>query len=515
MSADTDVHVGPAGDRSPHGGRPPHGGGRTFFLRYLGRELGRRARQATVIALGLALGIGLVIIVSAAAAGVKNAQASVLHSLYGVGTDITVTQQPKRGSAVAGPGAKGGGSISIQGGPGRTPTVCVNSKCTSGPQTLDNLVSAGGNGPLSYADVGKIAKLAHVKAAAGGLILSDNKVTISSSNLTPPTQLSVQGVDLAHENLGPLSSGTLRSGRTFRTSDAKSDVALVDAYYATANKLKVGSHITIAKHAFTVIGIVTQPEAGSPPNVYIPLAVAQALGTQGPGGKSLAGYVNTIYVTAATSADIAAVQREIKTLLPNATVTTPSSLASQINGSLGSAAKLAGDLGTWLSILVLVAAFAVAGLLTMSAVSRRAREFGTLKAIGWRGRRIIGQVMGESVVTGLIGGAAGIGLGVAGVAIINAVAPKLTATITNPTGLHFAQGGGPGGGPGGGAVTVGPGGALGSTTQNIPVHWSASVTLGVIGLAVLLAIVGGLLAGGVGSWRISQLRPADALARLD
>jgi len=47
------------------------------------------------------------------------------------------------------------------------------------------------------------------------------------------------------------------------------------------------------------------------------------------------------------------------------------------------------------------------------------------------------------------------------------------------------------------------------------VHWSATVTLGVIGLAVLLAIVGGLLSGGLGSWRISRLRPADALARVD
>ena len=65
------------------------------------------------------------------------------------------------------------------------------------------------------------------------------------------------------------------------------------------------------------------------------------------------------------------------------------------------------------------------------------------------------------------------------------------------------------------AVAVGPNGALGPTTQSIPVHWSASVTLAVIVLAVLLAVVGGLLAGGLGSWRISQLRPADALARVD
>ena len=55
-------------------------------------------RQALFIALGLALGIGLVITVTSAATGVQNAQAAVLHSLYGVGTDLTVTQPPKQGS---------------------------------------------------------------------------------------------------------------------------------------------------------------------------------------------------------------------------------------------------------------------------------------------------------------------------------------------------------------------------------------------------------------------------------
>jgi len=503
VSADLEVPAAPAPSR------PPQGGGRSFFVRYLGRELGRRARQATVIALGLALGIGLVIVVSAAAAGVKNAQASVLHSLYGVGTDITVTQSPGSGSALQ----KHNFSLQIQGGPGQNPKVCVNGKCKTGTQNIDQLFPAG-EGVLRYSDIAKIAKLADVKSAAGGLTLSDTQISISSTGGSPPTNFSVQGVDISRDSLGPLSSATLTSGRVFTTSQANSYVALVDADYAKANKLKVGSDVTIAKHKFKVIGIVAQDEGSNPPNVYIPLALAQKLATLGPGGGgSLTGYVDTIYVTAASTADISAVQKEIKALLPKATVTTASSLASEINGSLGSAAKLAGDLGTWLSILVLVAAFAVAGLLTMSAVSRRAREFGTLKAIGWRSRRIIGQVMGESVATGLIGGAAGIGIGFAGAAIVDKIAPKLTAIIPSSGGPKFARVAS--GSVGGGPVSVGPGGALGQTTQSIPVHWSAAVTLDVIGLAVLLAIVGGLLAGGLGSWRISQLRPADALARVD
>jgi putative ABC transport system permease protein len=69
-----------------------------MFSTYLRRELRRRMRQAVFIALGLALGIGPVITVTSAATGVQNAQAAVLHSLYGVGTDLTVTQPPKQGS---------------------------------------------------------------------------------------------------------------------------------------------------------------------------------------------------------------------------------------------------------------------------------------------------------------------------------------------------------------------------------------------------------------------------------
>src|SRR5229473_1142384 len=60
-----------------------------FFITYLWRELRRRMRQAVFIALGLAVGIGLVITVTAASSGLKNAQGTVLHSLYGVGTAIT------------------------------------------------------------------------------------------------------------------------------------------------------------------------------------------------------------------------------------------------------------------------------------------------------------------------------------------------------------------------------------------------------------------------------------------
>jgi len=73
-----------------------------MFFTYLRRELRGRMRQAVFIALGLAVGVGLVITVTSAAAGVKNAQGTVLHALYGVGTDVTVTKTPTAGSFTPG-----------------------------------------------------------------------------------------------------------------------------------------------------------------------------------------------------------------------------------------------------------------------------------------------------------------------------------------------------------------------------------------------------------------------------
>jgi putative ABC transport system permease protein len=470
-----------------------------FFITYLRRELRRRMRAATVIALGLALGVGLVITVVAASSGVKKAQAGVLHSLYGVGTDVTVTKKP----AAPKPGGGGDGQR-IQVGPNGS-QVCSHGKChNGGGQKIDNLGSPS-YGPIDATAVAKVAGQHGVKAAAGGLSLTESQITLpkaGQNSMPQPKDFGVNGVDLSNPGLGPLSAATLNSGRDFRAAERNSNVAVVDSSYAKANGLKVGQTITIAKKAFRIIGLVNQPQGSKPPDVYIPLARAQALAS-GSNGKSMKNQVNQIYVTATSASVISQVQKEISNVLPSATVTTSSSLASQISGSLASTAKLANELGKWLSVLVLIAAFVVASLLTMAAVSRRVREFGTLKALGWRSRRIISQVMGESVATGVIGGAAGVGLGFLGAGLITAIAPELSASVQTASGMRM-QSAGPGG-PQSSSPTI---------SHTISVPMSASVSVGAIVLAVVLAVGGGLIAGSFGSWRIGRLRPAAALARI-
>ena len=136
-----------------------------MFLTYLVRELRRRMRQACFIALGLAVGIGLVITVTAASAGVKNAQSTVLHSLYGVGTDITVTTAPSRGS---------GGPFGFRV-RGRPPTAGARPK--AGQKFSRDVLVTGALGTMKSSSVTQVARTRDVTAAAGALSATDLSIS--------------------------------------------------------------------------------------------------------------------------------------------------------------------------------------------------------------------------------------------------------------------------------------------------------------------------------------------------
>jgi len=493
-----------------------------MYWTYLRRELRRRSKQAIVVALGLGLGIGLVMTVSAATAGVKTAQASVLHSLYGIGTDITVSKTAAAGTA--GPLHFGG-----FGSPSSTSRPAAGTKISR-----NTLRPTPGEATLSAADVTGIRGMHEVDAAAGGLVLTDTSFSGTIPSFSPGSfaggstaggsasrsgpsfdisSFTVDGVQSDEPGVGPLGPATITSGTYFTTSQSDADVAVVTSSYAKTDKLAVGSELDVAGSTVKVIGIADEPSGAA--EVYLPLATAQKL-------AGLSGKVTDVFVSADKSSAVSSLAAAIDKAVPGATVTTSASLAKEVTGSLSSASSLATDLGKWLSIAALAAAFIVAGLLMMSAVSRRVREFGTLKAIGWRSRRIIGQVMGEGLAIGILGGIAGIVIGIAATEVVSAVAPSLSATV----GTALATGGGFGGFGGGFSAGSGfgrssPGFAAGhgfrpfDTSHTVLVHLTAPLQADTIGIAVALAIGGGLVAGAFGAWRAAHLRPADALRRIE
>ncbi len=139
------------------------------------------------------------ITVIALSSGVRSAQGEVLGALFGVGTDITVTTPTT-------PAPGSGGMAQI------TPEPYVQHFDTLGSPT---------QGPLNASAAAAIARLHDVGAAAGGLVLTEIRTTIPADNAPPPSsfqppvQVSVTGVDLGHEQLGPLAAARLVSGRAF------------------------------------------------------------------------------------------------------------------------------------------------------------------------------------------------------------------------------------------------------------------------------------------------------------
>lgn len=501
-----------------------------MFLTYLRRELAGRKRQTAIIAIGMALAIALVIIVNAVSSGVRNAQASVLESVYGVGTDLTVTATPT---------APGEG----EGGPQRFEFGADAGTTADGSTELSQsrLTSRPGGATLDAAALETVEQVDGVSAAAATLSLTnltfsgelpqrstagdattgdastgDTGAPTDEAQAGPPAgggfdgaggsafdvdTFTVLGLDPAADAVGPLSSVELADGRGLDAGDTGQAVAVLDATYATTAELAVGDTIEVGGTAFEIVGTVTSTsaEAETAANVYLPLDLAQSL-------SGNEGLISDISVQAASADAIGSVQAELEDALPEATVSTQSDLASQVSGSLSTASSLISNLGLWLSLAVLVAAFLIAILFTIQSVTRRTREFGTLKAIGWSNRRIVGQVAGESLVQGLIGGAAGLAIGLVGIWVVNLIGPTLGGGVSSgPAGAM----------PGGGDVAAGPGAfgaraeALSGATTEVVLN--APVTVGVIAIAVGLAVLGGILAGAIGGWRASRLRPAEAL----
>ncbi|MEV8017741.1 ABC transporter permease [Streptomyces sp. NPDC086554] len=492
-----------------------------MFFTYLRRELRRRRKAALVVASGLALGIALVIVVNSVSSGMKQAQGKVLESLYGLGTDMTVTKAatpPKEGSGQSG-----------------RPRFKFDAKGKDGEEQSSDRVMVQGFQTLASSTVAEVGEQDGVADAVGGLSLQVMKVDGrfkqgefeqapggSGGNAPPPgggtdqqqggevrgggadfdvDSYSVYGTDVGKLGLGPLTSSKITEGRTFTGSESDAKVAVADASYAKEKKLSVGDTVTISGTKIKVVGIATPDSGDAAADLYVPLKRAQTLADS-------KNKITTVYVKAADSQQIGAVKSAIQKNISGTTVTTSADLADTVSGSLSTASDLASSVGKWLSIAVLVAAFLVAGLLTSSAVSRRVREFGTLKALGWKSGRVTRQVVGEAVVNGLVGGALGIAVGLGAAYVVTAISPTLTAEL------------GSGGGQSGGGLTVGgPGGPSGGLGQAalkaLDISLTAPVSTTTIALAVGLAVAGGLIAGAFGGWRASRLRPADALRRVE
>lgn len=485
-----------------------------LFLAYMLSELRRRSGRTVLTALGLGLGVGLVVAVNALSAGLDRAQAQILEPLTGVGTDMSVSRpidfSPPQGGGFPQLSDEERRQLQEENGDARFGLRNLGKPGERFSQ--DTFVSAS---QLSFAEgeADQIDRIDGVAAAAGGLTLNSVHIEGTVPEQTeqtdrggfvqpapgagPPenidaTSLSVSGVDETVKELGAITPGQVTTGRYFRSGDARE--AILNESYAAREDLGIGDTVTLGGKSFAVVGIAATPLGGQSSDVYMKLSQLQAVADR-------AGRVNTVYVRAASSDDVADVADRIEQTLDGASVTTAGDLADRVSGTLVDAKNLAGSLGTALMVVGLLSAFLIASLLTLSSVTKRVRELGTLKALGWSQGLVVRQVTCESLIQGLLGGAVGILLGVAGALAISAFGPTLQATVS-----AVAEQG---------PQLVGPfgQGAVESSATEVALEAPVSATTALLGVG--LALLGGLVAGAVGSLRAARLRPADALRHID
>lgn len=254
--------------------------------------------------------------------------------------------------------------------------------------------------------------------------------------------------------------------------------------------------------------------------VFVPLATGQQLLSINPS------QYNTMIVFAQDADQVPALQTLIAEALGgNVIVLSGTQLASTISGVYQSVGTL---LGSVAAISLLVAGVGIANTMFVS-VLERVTEIGTLKAIGFKAREILGVFLLEASLTGLIGGIVGsiFGVGVAfGIGAFvefalgggggTAAAQAPASGFAGRGGGFGARGGGggfggeAGHGPGGGGFAPGGGGIAGGFNMDAqPVF-----TVDLFVLAILFAVLISVIAGLIPSRKAARLDPVVALKRL-
>ncbi|MDE3086469.1 MAG: FtsX-like permease family protein, partial [Acidobacteriota bacterium] len=371
---------------------------------------------------------------------------------------------------------------------------------TSNPTFLQLLSSGGSGGAQSILSNGSFTTLleqclppSYQQFVSQVVVpaITINQVVNPPSTDTQTSSYSVAGIDPSKPDVGLVTKSQLVSGSWFGSNPA--DELLVSSAYANSKSIKVGQHMTIDGAGFTVAGLVNPTVTGSTADLYFDLSTLQSL-------SSSPARVNEVLVGVSSSSQVGAVAKRIRQLLPGAQVLTDSSLDSTVTGSIANAHTLASRFGGAVAVIILLAAFAIAALLTLSSVAKRVREIGTLRALGWSRGRVVRQIVVETLGIGVLGAVLGLALGVGVCAVIGAFGPSLSATSSaNALGAS--------------AASVLFHSATRSTTQ-VSIPLSAPIHGATILLGVAFAVVGGLVAGMAGGWRASRLSPATALADL-
>jgi ABC-type antimicrobial peptide transport system permease subunit len=224
---------------------------------------------------------------------------------------------------------------------------------------------------------------------------------------------------------------------------------------AEVMKLKVGDLIRLTGGTFKVVGIYSSGDGFEDAASIVSLSDAQQL---------LQKYrqVGAVQVKVQDPRQIETLRAKLEKQFPRLSISQSSDVANQ--------AEMVQYIQGFAVVIALLA-IVIGGVgmtnTVMMSTFERTREIGTLRALGWRRRRVMLMIFGESLWLGLLGGAIGCAIGAGLVALISA-----------NTMVGYLQG---------------------------------TVTLNLIALGLITALGLGALGGFYPAWRASKMLPIEAL----
>jgi putative ABC transport system permease protein len=332
--------------------------------------------RATLTMLGIIIGVAAVIVMVAVGYG---ARSRIRQQINNLGTNMIVIT----------PGAAQQGGVS------------------QGAQAFPN---------LSLKDVDKIRGESQYVSAISPVIVGRTPVIGATGNW----RTSINGVDVDYATIRDwqTSSGDFFSSDDVRSSRKVAVLGTTVAQSLFPDQDPVGAEVQIRNAIFKVSGVLApkgQTASGSDSDdvVLIPYTTA----SQTLSGRT---FIPQILASTANEQDIPAAEEEIHTLLLEAHKSEDFTVRNQAD--LASAAESSTKVMTLLlaaiaSISLLVGGIGIMNIMLVS-VTERTREIGIRMAIGARGSDVLTQFLVESIVMGVLGGIAGLALGVAGAKLV-------------------------------------------------------------------------------------------------
>ena len=335
-----------------------------------------RMRSALTM-LGILIGVAAVILLVAVGNG---SSVAVQERLQSLGTNTLTV------SANSGPGASGS---------------------RSGSQTLTIATAEALADPITAPDV-----------------LSSTPVQSTSTTVSTLGESATVTVTGTTPTWFEATNSPVSSGESFTDADVEDHARVVVLGSSTAEDLftdgsdPVGQNVTIGGAAWKVVGVLGEKDSAGPTD-----SNAAVIGPITTVRDQVAGYgaLSSITVQATSADTVDAAQGEIEAILDHRLGVTSTSQATYrvLNqAQLLDTATSTADTFTVLLAAVAAISLVVGGIgvtnIMLVTVTERTREIGIRKALGARRRTVLSQFLAEATMLSLLGGAAGVLIGVVG-----------------------------------------------------------------------------------------------------